>query len=378
MRHKSSASWAVGVVAPWCLGVGLLVSFTASAGQDPAALSRKAPLTARIEASVEGASLASALYGDMTGEGAATAPLQLARLEVGGPYDLRTTPDEREPHVELKPNAAALPEVDRSHKGDPLVSLLRPSYESRRKGPPKQVEAAKSEEPQVTTQRTASAALPNQAGSTATPAAAAPSLAAAKERALHGATPATPRAVALGSSTPAQPDAVPIEVAAFPHVTLGPMANVGPGEHGRPDYVSLIDPEKMSSEKRCLAEAVYFEARSEPVEGQAAVAQVVLNRVSSGLYPPSICGVVYQGRRHYMGCQFSFACEGKSLRITEPESWSTAVRVADEVLAGQTYLSQVGRSTHYHADYVRPYWARTLLRMEKIGHHVFYKLKGQS
>ena len=140
----------------------------------------------------------------------------------------------------------------------------------------------------------------------------------------------------------------------------------------------MIDPEKMSSEKRCLAEAVYFEARSEPVEGQAAVAQVVLNRVSSGLYPPSICGVVYQGRRHYMGCQFSFACEGKSLRITEAESWSTAVRIADEVLAGQTYLSQVGRSTHYHADYVRPYWAHTLTRMEKIGHHVFYKMKGQS
>ena len=154
-----------------------------------------------------------------------------------------------------------------------------------RKAQPKKVEAAKNEEPQVTTQRTASAALPDQAGSTATPAAAAPSLEAAKERALHGATAATPRAVALGSSTPAQPDAVPIEVASFPHVTLGPMAAVAPGQKERPDYVSLIDPEKMGSEKRCLAEAVYFEARSEPVEGQAAVAQVVLNRVSSGLYP---------------------------------------------------------------------------------------------
>jgi len=378
MRHKSSASWAVGVVAPWCLGVGVLVSFTASAGQDPAASSRKAPLTARVEASVEGASLALALYGDLTGERVTAPPIQLARLDVGGPYDLHTTSDELEPHVELKPNASGVPEVDRSHKGDPLVSLLRPSYESRRAGQAKKAEAsAKSEEPQVTTQRTASAALPNQAGSTATPAAAAASSQALKERALHGATPAIPRAVALGSSTPAQPDAVPIEVASFPHVTLGPMASA-PGQRARPDYAALIDPEKMSSEKRCLAEAVYFEARSEPVEGQAAVAQVVLNRVSSGLYPPSICGVVYQGRRHYMGCQFSFACEGKSLRITEPESWSTAVRVADEVLAGQTYLSQVGRSTHYHADYVRPYWARTLTRMEKIGHHVFYKIKGQS
>ena len=376
MRHKSSASWAVGVVAPWCLGVGLLVSFTASAGQDPSAFSRKAPLTARVEASVEGTSLASALYGEMSRP--AAAPLQLARLDVGGPYDLHAAIDESEPHDALKPNATGVPEVDRSHKGDPLVAMLRPSYESRRAGQAKKVEAAAapSEEPQLTTQRTASAALPAQAGSTATPTAAAASPQVLQERALHGATPAIPRAVALGSSTPSQPDAVPIEVASFPHITLGPMAAVAPGQ--RPNYASLIEPEKMSSEKRCLAEAVYFEARSEPVEGQAAVAQVVLNRVSSGLYPPSICGVVYQGRRHYMGCQFSFACEGKSLRITETESWSTAVRIADEVLAGQTYLSQVGRSTHYHADYVRPYWAHTLTRMEKIGHHVFYKMKGQS
>ncbi|BDV39010.1 hypothetical protein DSM21852_22630 [Methylocystis bryophila] len=339
-------------------------------------------MTARIEASVEGASLASALFGELN-RWRADAPIQLARLDAGGPYDLHTAPDEREPRAELKPNAANLPEVDRSHKSDPLVSQLRPSYETRRNGPAKNAQVNPqrqnpgSEEPQVTTQHTASAALPDQSGSTATPAAAAASMEAVKERALHGASPATPRAVALGSSTPAQPDAVPIEVASFPRVTLGPMATLAPGQPARPDYASLIDPEKMSSEKRCLAEAVYFEARSEPVEGQAAVAQVVLNRVSSGLYPPSICGVVYQGRRHYMGCQFSFACEGKSLRITEPESWSTAVRVADEVLAGQTYLSQVGRSTHYHADYVRPYWAHTLLRMEKIGHHVFYKIKGR-
>ncbi|MFY9658614.1 MAG: cell wall hydrolase [Methylocystis sp.] len=377
MRHKSSASWAVGVVAPWCLGVGLIVSFTASAGQDPAAFSRKAPLAARVEASVVGTSLASTLYGDVSRDRPTAAPIQLARLDVGGPYDLHAATDEREPHDELKPNATGVPEVDRSHKGDPLVAMLRPSYESRRAGQAKKGEAsATSEEPQLTTQRTASAALPVQAGSTATPGAAAAAPQVLKERALHGATPAIPRAVALGSSTPSQPDAVPIEVASFPHITLGPMAAVAPGQ--RPNYASLIDPEKMSSEKRCLAEAVYFEARSEPVEGQAAVAQVVLNRVSSGLYPPSICGVVYQGRRHYMGCQFSFACEGKSLRITEAESWATAVRVADEVLAGQTYLSQVGRSTHYHADYVRPYWARTLTRMEKIGHHVFYKIKGQS
>ena len=110
----------------------------------------------------------------------------------------------------------------------------------------------------------------------------------------------------------------------------------------------------MTKEERCLAEAVYFEARSEPEDGQAAVAQVVLNRVKSGLYPTSICGVVYQNRHRAFACQFSFACENKSLRITEPEPWKTAVRVAREVTYGQTYNTEVGGATHYHANYVRP------------------------
>ncbi len=128
-------------------------------------------------------------------------------------------------------------------------------------------------------------------------------------------------------------------------------------------------------EKRCLAEAIYFEARGEPDEGQAAVAQVVLNRVSSGLYPSTICGVVFQNRSHYHACQFSFACEGRSLRVTEPEAWRTAMRIADEVTEGKTYLADVGAATHYHADYVRPNWSRRLKRMDVIGHHVFYKLR---
>ena len=133
--------------------------------------------------------------------------------------------------------------------------------------------------------------------------------------------------------------------------------------------------ERGARERKCLAEAVYFESRSEPEEGQAAVAQVVLNRATSGLYPASICGVVYQNRSHYMACQFSFACEGKSLRITEADSWARAVRIANSVVEGRTYLSDVGGATHYHANYVRPGWARRLVKMDVIGHHVFYKLK---
>lgn len=126
---------------------------------------------------------------------------------------------------------------------------------------------------------------------------------------------------------------------------------------------------------RCLAEAVYFEARSEPEDGQAAVAQVVLNRVKSGLYPNSICGVVYQNRHRYLACQFTFACEGKSLRVTDAASWKSAVKVSRAVFEGQTYLPDVGAATHYHADYVRPYWAKRLKKMDVIGRHIFYKLR---
>ncbi len=197
-----------------------------------------------------------------------------------------------------------------------------------------------------------------------------------------GSTPAIPRAVALSSVTPEPADAVPVEVAAAslvlpgysPRLDRGPVA-ADPPDAGRSRYADLIDPERMDKEQRCLAEAVYFEARSEPEAGQAAVAQVVLNRVKSGLYPTSVCGVVYQNRHRYMGCQFSFACEGKALRITDAASWRSATQVASAVIAGRTYLDEVGSATHYHAEYVRPGWSRRLKRMDVIGRHIFYGLK---
>ena len=105
------------------------------------------------------------------------------------------------------------------------------------------------------------------------------------------------------------------------------------------------------------------------------MAQVVLNRVKSGLYPSSVCGVVYQNRHRHLACQFTFTCEGKSLRINDPDSWTSATRVAQAVLEGRTYLADVGSSTHYHADYVRPRWASRLKKMDVIGRHIFYKLK---
>lgn len=139
-----------------------------------------------------------------------------------------------------------------------------------------------------------------------------------------------------------------------------------------PPRSPLVGVVKNDKELRCLAEAVYFEARSEPERGQAAVAQVVLNRVQHDSYPNSVCGVVYQNRHRYLACQFTFACEGKALRTDEPGPWATAQRIARDVAEGRTYLPGVGNATHYHANYVRPWWARYMQRREKIGRHLFF------
>ena len=132
MRGRSNTGWAVGVIAPWCLGVGVLVSFTASAGQDVSSGWNEAPLTARVGFTPEQPSLASALSGSFVHD--ENRPIvELARLNEGGPFDLHSPSDESEPHVDLKPNAANFPQVDRSHKGDPLVAM-RPSFDTRLHG----------------------------------------------------------------------------------------------------------------------------------------------------------------------------------------------------------------------------------------------------
>ncbi|TYC52749.1 cell wall hydrolase [Rhodobacterales bacterium] len=126
-------------------------------------------------------------------------------------------------------------------------------------------------------------------------------------------------------------------------------------------------------EQRCLAEAIYFEARGESEDGQTAVAQVVLNRVKNPAYPDTICGVVYQNRHKRNRCQFSFACDGIKDRISSPIAWRTAQRLAREVLNGEHYSKMVDASTHYHATYVNPRWARSMAKRGQVGLHIFYK-----
>ena len=131
-----------------------------------------------------------------------------------------------------------------------------------------------------------------------------------------------------------------------------------------------------NSEQRCLAEAVYFEARSESQEGQAAVAQVVLNRVRNPAYPNSICGVVYQNKQWRNRCQFSFACDLVPDRVVDGAAWRQAQLIARETVAGKLKIPEVEAATHYHATYVRPRWAKTMQKQKQIGLHVFYKTYG--
>jgi spore germination cell wall hydrolase CwlJ-like protein len=138
------------------------------------------------------------------------------------------------------------------------------------------------------------------------------------------------------------------------------------------DRLGLVDEERQKAEK-CLADAVYFESRGEPIRGQIAVAQVIMNRVFSGYYPTTVCGVVYQNAHRRLACQFTFACDGIPDKITEPQAWERAKLVARETLDGKHWLPDVGKATHYHAYWVRPYWVRTMHKLDKIGVHTFYR-----
>jgi spore germination cell wall hydrolase CwlJ-like protein len=409
----------MGVVAPWCLGIGLMVSITADAGQDAMVNGSFAPVAVRAlddagllvppSAALQMTDLvqlADAPFGDKP-----QGLVQQASLALGAPDDFKTMASEREPRADLKHNAHAFPQIDRSHKGDPVVGL-RPTFDTKMRRPgglaliraddllfnhdensptggfsaadeaagPESVEnfepwpdgESPTTAPSSPNMKRADA-TPGQKGTTGSGTGSTVTMrpASVNERLMQGATPQLPRATALASTTPTPFDAVPVEIVALP----GHLNTSIEPQTGRPNYASLIGEDNAVREKRCLAEAIYFEARSEPEEGQAAVAQVVLNRVASGLYPSTICGVVYQNRNRYHACQFSFACEGKSLRINEQDSWQTATRIAEAVTGGKTYLSDVGGATHYHANYVRPRWARQLEKMDVIGHHIFYKLK---
>jgi spore germination cell wall hydrolase CwlJ-like protein len=139
------------------------------------------------------------------------------------------------------------------------------------------------------------------------------------------------------------------------------------------ERLGLLDEKSRAKSEKCLAEAIYFEARGEAVRGQIAVAQVVLNRAFSGFYPTTVCGVVYQNKHRHMACQFTFACDNVADVIREPEMWERAKKIAKAMLDGQLWLPEVAKSTHYHAYWVHPSWVNEMKKMYKFGVHTFYR-----
>jgi spore germination cell wall hydrolase CwlJ-like protein len=153
------------------------------------------------------------------------------------------------------------------------------------------------------------------------------------------------------------------------------VPQIGPKDHAW--AANVLAPSVFSSdEQQCLATGIYFEARGESVKGQAAVAQVILNRVRNPAYPSTICGVVYQNDDWRNACQFSFACDNVKDRVNSPEAWRIARQVAMAVTSGRIWLPEVGSATHYHAVYVRPRWASDMVKVGRIGMHVFYRTYG--
>ena len=136
----------------------------------------------------------------------------------------------------------------------------------------------------------------------------------------------------------------------------------------------------MLTELACMATAIYFEARGEPMVGQVAVAQVIMSRVYDERYPDTVCDVVKQGYYYSWDktipirdkCQFSFWCDGKPEKIKDEDAYFWATEVAQAVMVGTLYDTTQG-ATHYHAYYVQPSWSKKFTRTVRINDHIFYR-----
>ena len=190
----------------------------------------------------------------------------------------------------------------------------------------------------------------------------------------------------VGLQAMAAPAPVALEQPAFVKVATPAWAKLDPGmpyrvleraiAPAKPFSAEGVSVDAQARSLDCLAQAIYYEARSETEDGQRAVAQVVLNRVRHDTYPNSVCGVVYQGSHLGTGCQFTFTCDGSLGYAATGPSWTRARRIAADALSGEVY-APVGTATHYHTTAILPYWASSLTRAAVVGSHIFYRWRGR-
>ncbi len=186
-----------------------------------------------------------------------------------------------------------------------------------------------------------------------------------------GLTPSNSTDSATASSSAAQPSAPAV---AATGAEIGRVFGIGRYLAVVARDVSDVSKRELavSEQYKCLAQAVYFEARGEPTLGQLAVAHVVLNRVRDRRYPNTICAVVFQNENRRNRCQFSFACDGRPDRAYNLVAWNRSLKIALKVLAG-TGEDITHSATHYHAAYVDPAWASSLTETARFGQHLFYR-----
>ena len=173
---------------------------------------------------------------------------------------------------------------------------------------------------------------------------------------------------------PARPSVgtlAPISVPQAP--TMTELADAALTDTLSPARRLRLDAKTRAKAETCLATAIYFEARGETLRGQIAVAQVIMNRVFSRYYPNSVCEVVYQNVHRRNACQFSFACDGKRDVVANRYAWAVSKYVASLTIDGKIWDPDVAKATHYHANWVDPWWVSTMRKMASHGVHIFYR-----
>ncbi len=157
-------------------------------------------------------------------------------------------------------------------------------------------------------------------------------------------------------------------------VNAGVPFSLDPNPPAKP-FVLTGSAEDKANALTCMTQAIYYEAGFEPGTGQQAVAQVVLNRMRHPIFPHSVCGVVYQGAAQKTGCQFSFTCDGSLAKKPNQAAWDRARYVAEQALNGYV-MKQVGGATHYHTQWIVPWWQPTVAKVAQVGAHIFYRWPG--
>lgn len=198
----------------------------------------------------------------------------------------------------------------------------------------------------------------------------------ASERADHGVIAARPHPAAPPPDV--VPDVLPMVLAPVTEddarAANARIALITKGFVGARPFVYAGNGDARLRARDCLAAAMIYEAGDDS-KGQQAVGQVIINRARHPAFPKSICGVVFQGSERTTGCQFTFTCDGALNRRYSPAAWTRAQGNADMMLSGATY-SPVGLATHYHTDWVRPYWSDSLEKIAIVDTHLFFRWPG--